>query len=189
MIMALGLNDVDVDGIKALDKKVRENPALGKRTVKLRSSWQRGVKALVEIGAQDVAGQSAVAPTRRFFVTMDAPAGLGGVDAAPTAAESLVAALAGCLTSGIAANAALFDVPIAGIDIDMEADIDFRGLLGHDKSVRNGFSDIRYTVTIKSPASEEKVRKCKETIDRKSPVGDTIANPVNITSKFVFKTS
>jgi uncharacterized OsmC-like protein len=120
---------------------------------------------------------------------MDAPAGLGGVDASPTAAESLVAALAGCLTSGIAANAALFDVPIAAIDIDMEADIDFRGLLGHDKSVRNGFSDIRYTVTIRSPASEAQVRKCKETIDRKSPVGDTIANPVNITSTFVFKPS
>ena len=71
--MALGLNDVDVDGIKALDKKIRENPALGKRTVKLRSTWQRGVKALIEIGAQEVAGQSAVPPTRRFFVTMDAP--------------------------------------------------------------------------------------------------------------------
>jgi uncharacterized OsmC-like protein len=187
--MALGLNDVDVDGMKALDKKIRENPALGKRTVKLRSTWQRGVKALVEIGAQQVAGQDAVPRTRRFFVTMDGPPGLGGVDAAPTAAESLVAALAGCLTSGIAANAALFDVPIDAIGIEMEADIDFRGLLGHDKSVRSGFSDIRYTVTIQSPASEERVRKCKETIDRKSPVGDTLANPMNITSKFVFKPS
>ncbi len=55
--MALGLNDVDVDGIKAIDKQVRENPALGKRTVKLRSSWQRGVKALVEIGAQESSGR------------------------------------------------------------------------------------------------------------------------------------
>ena len=34
--MALGLNDVDVDGMKELDRKVRENPALGKRTAKLR---------------------------------------------------------------------------------------------------------------------------------------------------------
>ena len=187
--MALGLNDVDVDGMKELDRKIRENPALGKRTVKLRSTWKRGVKALIEIGAQEVLGKPATPPTRRFFVAMDAPAGLGGVDAGPTAAESLVAALAGCLTSGIAANAALFDVPIAGIAIDIEADIDFRGLFGHDKSVRNGFSDIRYTVTIQSPAPEEKVRRCKETIDRKSPVGDTIANPVNVTSKFVFKPS
>jgi len=49
-----------------------------------------GAKALVEIGAQDVLGKAAVPPTRRFFVTMDAPAGLGGVDAAPTAAEMML---------------------------------------------------------------------------------------------------
>jgi uncharacterized OsmC-like protein len=55
--------------------------------------------------------------------------------------------------------------------------------------VRNGFTDIRYTVTIESPAPEEKVRRCKETIDRKSPVGDTLANPVKITSTFVHKRS
>lgn len=187
--MALGMNDVDVEGVKALDKRIRENPALGKRTVKVRSTWKRGVKALVEIGAQEIGGQSAVPPTRKFFVTVDAPSGLGGVDAAPTAAESLVCAFAGCLISGIATNGALFDVPIDSITVDMEADIDFRGLLGHDKSVRNGFGDIRYTVTIQSPAPEEKVRRCKETIDRKSPVADTIANPVNITSKFIFKPS
>ena len=80
-------------------------------------------------------------------------------------------------------------VPIDGLSVEMEADIDFRGLLGHDKSVRNGFTDIRYTVTIESPAPEEKVRRCKETIDRKSPVGDTLANPVKITSTFVHKRS
>jgi len=183
------MNDVDVEGVKALDKRIRENPALGKRTVKVRSTWQRGVKALVEIGAQEIGGQSAVPPTRKFFVTMDAPSGLGGVDAAPTAAESLVGAFAGCLISGIATNGALFDVPIDAITVEMEADIDFRGLLGHDKSVRNGFGDIRYTVTTQSPAPEEKVRRCKETIDRKSPVADTIANPVKVTSKFIFKPS
>jgi uncharacterized OsmC-like protein len=187
--MALGLNDVDVDGMKELDRKIRENPALGKRTVKLRSTWQRGAKALVEIGSQQTMGKESVPRTRRFFVTMDAPSGLGGVDAAPTAAESLVAALAGCLTSGIAANAALFDVPIDAIGIEMEADIDFRGLFGHDRAVRNGFTDIRYTVTIQSPASEQQVRRCKETIDRKSPVADTLINAVNVTSSFVFKPS
>ncbi|MEX2220901.1 MAG: OsmC family protein [Candidatus Rokuibacteriota bacterium] len=187
--MALGLNDVDVDGMKEMDRKIRENPALGKRTVKLRSTWQRGAKALVEIGAQEIMGKPATLPTRRFFVTMDAPPGLGGVDAAATAAETMVATFAGCLTSGIAANAALFNVPIDALSVEMEADIDFRGLLGHDKSVRNGFTDIRYTVTIQSPASEEQVRRCKETIDRKSPVGDTLANPVKISSTFVHKRS
>jgi hypothetical protein len=69
----------------------------------------------------------------------------------------------------------------------MDGAIDFRGLFGHDKSVRNGLSDIRYTVTIQSPASEEKVRRCKETIDRKSPVLDAVTKPVNVTSSFVYK--
>ena len=118
---------------------------------------------------------------------VDEPPYLGGVDAQPDPVETLLAALAGCVTSGIATNAAMFDVPIDAIDIDMEADVDFRGLLGHDKTVRNGVTDIRYTVTIQSPASEDQVRRCKETIDRKSPVRDTLANPVNITSDFVYK--
>jgi len=120
---------------------------------------------------------------------MDAPPGLGGVDAAATAAETVLAAFAGCLTSGIAANAALFNVPIEALTVEMEGDIDFRGVLGPDKSVRNGFTDIRYVVTIQSPASEEQIRRCKETIDRKSVVGDTLAKPVNISSTVVYKRS
>ncbi|HXG16459.1 MAG TPA: OsmC family protein, partial [Calidithermus sp.] len=99
--------------------------------------------------------------------------------------EVLLAALAGCLTSGIAANAALFDVPLEALTVDLEADIDLRGLLGHDRSVRNGFSDIRYTVTVKSAAGEDRVRRCKETIDRKSPVLDVLTTPVRVASTFV----
>jgi len=53
--------------------------------------------------------------------------------------------------------------------------------------VRNGATDIRYTVTIQSSAPEDQVRRCKETIDRKSPVRDTLANPVNIVSTLVYK--
>ena len=168
--MALGLNDVDVDGME-LDRKVRENPALGKRTVKLRSTWQRGVKALVEIGAQEILGKAATPPTRRFFVTMDAPAGLGGVDAAPTAAESMLAALAGCVTAGIAANAALFRVPIEEMSVELEADVDARGVLGHDKRVRNGVTDIRYSYPSKPPPRNRcgSARK-RSTASRRCPI-------------------
>jgi uncharacterized OsmC-like protein len=185
--MAEHVNDINVPKIKELDQAVRANPALGKATMKATSTWRRGTKTVINVGTITAAGQSLFPPTRSFVLTTDDPDVLGGVDSAPTPAETLVAALAGCVTSGIATNAALFDVPLDEIDIEMEADIDFRGVLGHDKSVRNGISDIRYTVSIKSPAAEDKVRKCKETIDRKSPVRDTIANPVNVTSRFVYK--
>ena len=53
--------------------------------------------------------------------------------------------------------------------------------------MRNGFSDIRYTVTIHSSAPEDKVRRCKETIDRKSPVLEALTKPVKVSSTFVYK--
>lgn len=187
--MAEPLNDINLDKIKEFDSAVRANPDMGKITVKLTSSWHRGTKVMVTVGPMHTLGNNLFPRTRRFFITTDDPEPLGGVDGAPTPVETLLAALAGCVTSATATNAAIFGVPIDALDIDMEADLDVRGLFGHDKSVRNGFSDIRYTVTIQSPAPEDKVRRCKETIDRKSAVRDTLANPVNITSNFVFKPS
>ena len=73
--------------------------------------------------------------------------------------------------------------------MEMEAHMDARGMLGHDKSRAQRHHRHQLHDHHPSPASEDKVRKCKETIDRKSAVRDTLANPVNITSKFVYKPS
>jgi uncharacterized OsmC-like protein len=185
--MAEQLNDVNLEAVMAVDKLVREQPAIGKCQFKAKSTWQRGTKAQVSISGWTAGGNTMSPVPRRFTIMVDEPPELGGVDGAPNPIEVLLSALAGCVTVGIATNAQMFGVPIDAIDIDLEADVDARGMLGHDKSVRNGVTDIRYTVTIQSPAPEDKVRKCKETIDRKSPVRDTLANPVNITSHFVYK--
>ena len=187
--MAEHTNDVNLDGVKHLDQAVRDNPALGKMTFKVQSTWERGTKTVVTVGPVHALGKNLFPRTRRFVIMSDDPVPFGGVDAAPAPPETLLAALAGCVTSGIATNAALFDVPLDGMSIEMEADMDARGMLGHDKSARNGITDIRYTVTIQSSAPEEKVRRCKETIDRKSPVRDTLANPVKITSELIYKRS
>ncbi len=187
--MALGTNDVNLERLRATDAAVRGTPGLEKIIVKAKSTWHRGTMTQVTLGEWYAGGQRMTPAPRRFTIMVDEPADLGGGDAAPFPIEVLLAALAGCVSNGTATNAALFDVPIDAIEIDLEAQMDARGMLGHDKSVRNGVTDINYTITIQSPASEEQVRRCKETIDRKSPVRDTLARPVNITSKFVYKPS
>jgi len=187
--MALGLNDVDLEKLKATDALIRENPALAKVVVKARSRWCRGTKTEVTLSEWYAGGQRMTSPPRRFTILVDEPDLLGGLDGGPFPPEVVLAALAGCVTNATATNAALFGVPLDGIEMELEAHLDARGFLGHDKSVRNGITDIHYTITIQSPAPEDQVRKCKETIDRKSAVRDTLANPVNITSKFVYKPS
>ena len=183
----MGANGVNLEGIKQVDTLVRQNPAMGKCLFKAKSTWKRGTKSEITIDSMLAGGQEMSPPTRRFTVSVDEPPFLGGADAAPNPVEAVLAALAGCVSAGIATNADMFGVPLDAFTIDLEADVDARGMLGHDKSVRNGVSAIRYTVTIDSPASEEQVRRVKETIDRKSPIRDTLANPVSITSKLVYK--
>jgi uncharacterized OsmC-like protein len=187
--MALGTNDVNVDKLKATDTAIRENPGLEQLTVKAKATWCRGTMTQVTLSEWYAGGHKMTPPARRFTIMVDEPVDLGGGDAAAFPIEVLLAALAGCVTNGTATNAALFDVPIDGIEVDLEARLDARGFMGHDKSVRNGVTDIDYTITIQSPAPEDKVRRCKETIDRKSAVRDTLANPVNVTSRFVYKAS
>jgi uncharacterized OsmC-like protein len=187
--MTLGLNDLDLEKLKETDAAIRQNPGLEKLVVKARSKWCRGTTTEVTLSEWYAGGNRMTAPPRRFTITVDEPADLGGGDRAPFPPEVLLAALAGCVTNATVTNAALFDVPVDAIEMELEAHLDARGFLGHDKSVRNGITDINYTITIQSPAPENKVRKCKETIDRKSAVRDTLANPVNITSRFVYKPS
>lgn len=183
----MGVNGVNLDGIKEVDTAIRQNPALAKCKFLAKSTWKRGTATEVSVTSITAGGNEMAAPKRRFTITVDEPPFLGGVDDSPNPVEVLLSALAGCVTAGIATNADMFGVPIDAMSIELEADVDARGMLGHDKSVRNGATDIRYTVTIQSPASEDAVRRCKETIDRKSPVRDTLANPVNITSTLVYK--
>jgi uncharacterized OsmC-like protein len=187
--MALGTNDINLEKLKATDAAIRQNPGLEKLMIKAKSTWCRGTMTQVTLGEWYAGGNRMTAPSRRFTIMVDEPPDLGGGDGAPFPIEVVLAALAGCVTNATATNAALFGVPIDAIEMDLEAHMDARGFMGHDKSVRNGITDINYTITIQSPAPEDKVRKCKETIDRKSAVRDTLANPVNITSKFVFKPS
>ena len=189
--MAEHTNDVNLDGIKHLDQVVRDNPAMGKATIKaLSRPGSAGRRPIVTMGRVHALGKNLFPRTRRFVIMSDDPVPLGGVDAAPAAVEVLLAALAGCVTSGIATNAAIFDVPIDAMSIDMEARHRLsRAPRATTSRCRNGLTEIHYTVTIQSPAPEEKVRRCKETIDRKSPVRNTLTNPVKITSKLVYKQS
>ena len=168
---------------------VRDNPAMGKMTVKVQSTWERGTKAVVTVGAVHALGQNIFPRTRRFVITSDDPAPLGGVDSAPFPPE-LPARRARRLRDERDRDQCRALRRSARRDGHRHGGRHRRPrVLGHDKSVRNGITDIRYTVTIQSPAPEEKVRRCKETIDRKSPIRDTLANPVNITSELVYKQS
>ena len=104
----------------------------------------------------------------------------GGSNAGPNPGVLGRAALGSCLAIGYAMWAARLGVPIDSLDIEVQADYDVRGELGVADSVRPGYSEIRYVVTVSSPASAEDVHRWLDTADRFSSWRDNLANAVPI---------
>jgi len=178
-------NGVNLDNLEALVAAVKDNPALGNVQFSATSEWKGGTRSEVTVSPLHAGGQNIAGPARSFKLMVDEPPQLGGTDEAPNPVEYLAAGLCGCLTAGIASNAALFGTDLSKIEVSVEADFDIRGLLALDRSVPTGALELRYTVRIKGAAPKENLTRAKETIDRKSPVVNTLANPLKITTTII----
>jgi uncharacterized OsmC-like protein len=182
-------NGVNLDNLEALIAAVKDNRYLSQVRFMARSEWKGGTKAEVTISELTAGGQNVAGPQRSFKVLVDEPPQLGGTDEAPDPVEYLAAGLCGCLTAGIASNAALFGTDLEKIEVSVEIDYDFIGLLGLDRSVPTSATELKYTVRIKGApgASPEAVRKAKEIIDRKSPVANTIRHPIRVSTEIILE--
>lgn len=99
----------------------------------------------------------------------------GGTGTGPNPGVLGRGALGSCLALGYAMWAIRLGVPLDSLEVDVEADYDSRGELGVSDDVPPGYTQVRYTVTVSSPASEADVRRLLDTADRYSPYRDVFA--------------
>lgn len=116
---------------------------------------------------------------KHWTFTADVGTEEGGNDAGPGPSVLQRGALGSCLAIGYAKWAAVLDVPINGIEVDVEADVDARGTYGLD-GVDPGYKGLRYKVYIYSPASEEEIMKVIEQADKQSPLLADFVKPVEV---------
>ena len=102
----------------------------------------------------------------------DMPAKAGGDDTAPTPGVLGRGALASCLTIGIATWAARLGVPLEALEVEVQADFDARGELGMGNGVPPGYKEVRYVVSIESPATRDELDELLRLAERHSPYLD-----------------
>lgn len=112
-------------------------------------------------------------------LTADVPTEMGGNNAGPGPTTFGRAALGSCLAIGCAFQAALHDVPIENLEIEVETDIDARGLFGLG-DIPPGWSAIRYKVKVESPAPEAEVQKVLDAAHALSTVTDNFTRAFTI---------
>jgi uncharacterized OsmC-like protein len=105
----------------------------------------------------------------KFFADM--PEGVGGNASAPTPGVYGRAALGSCLAMGYMMRAAVMEILIHSLEVEIQADYDDGALLAVSDSVP-GYSEIRYTINIETDASEEAIMKLLDEADHHSPYLD-----------------
>lgn len=115
-----------------------------------------------------------------FVFDGDHPEVFASEDNGATPVEMLLAALAGCLTAGVATVAANRGIQLRSVTATVEGDQDLQGILGIDPDVRNGYSQIRVRYDIDADATRPEIEAVVAQSQKRSAVFDILTNPTNV---------
>jgi uncharacterized OsmC-like protein len=107
-----------------------------------------------------------------WTLTADMAEQAGGNAAGPPPGVFGRAALGSCLAIGYMMRAAVMGIPIAGLEVEIQADYDDGALFGTAPGVHPGYLEIRYSVTIDSDAPKEAIMRMLDEADEHSPYLD-----------------
>ena len=136
-------------------------PGRGRLTGVTTARIEEGLRCVIEDGPWRLAA--------------DMPVKAGGEESAPTPGVLGRGALASCIAVSVAAWAARRDIPVDSVQVEVQADFDARGELGMDDGIPAGYQEVRYVISVASPAPPEVVAELVETAERHSPYVDVFA--------------
>lgn len=180
MINENTVNGIDLKGLINVRNTLQENPGTGRIKFRAKHRWADGAHAYTTIQDFNLGGQDDNTRPAPFILESDEPTVLLGTNLGPGATEAVLHALASCLDATMIYHAAAQGVRIDHLEMDMEGDLDLRGLLGISEDVRNGFQEVRVTFHVSADASEEKIRELCELAQKRSPVFDIVTHPVTV---------
>jgi len=151
---------------EATASALRDAPEASVVTFRAESRQKSGLRSDVQV--------------RTFELAVDEPPALGGRDSAPNPVEYALAALATCQEITYRLHADALGIPLDGVAVTVEGDIDLRGFFGVDPSVRPGFTAIRGTVRLDSPAPVDDLLRLRDHVNAHCPVLDLVSAPTPV---------
>ncbi len=131
-----------------------------------------------KVGAELADGYKMDIDIRKHRITVDEPKGFGGTDGGPNPVELMLASLATCQAITYRLWATKLGIRLTSVRVDAEGDIDLRGLLGIDESIRSGYSALRLRVALDGPDLPERYRELADAVDGHCPVLDVAGTAV-----------
>jgi uncharacterized OsmC-like protein len=123
-------------------------------------------------------------PTGERIVT-DMPGGVGGRGEDPSPGWFFRAAIASCVATTIAMEAAREEMALQALEVEVDSESDDRGILGMDQSVPPGPLSTRIRIRARSDAPDGgRMREVLERGAGRCPVCDATKRSVDVTLEF-----
>jgi uncharacterized OsmC-like protein len=176
------LNGINLESLRDLAGAITQNPAQGMTRWQVASHWRGGTRSDTRVTSCTI-GAERIA--KDFTIRVDEPLALCGTNQYANPQEHLLAALNACMIVGYAALCAHEGIALEELRIETQGDIDLRGFLGLDPTVKPGYDQLHYTVFIKGEGTPEQFEKIHRTVMATSPNYFNLANAVSLKSRLV----
>jgi uncharacterized OsmC-like protein len=171
------VNGLDVDALHQAIADITADPAKGVVAFHVTSTWKGQTRSEAKVESYRIGGEEVRRP---FTIQVDEPLELLGENTAPNPQEILMAAFNACVMVGYVANAAVRGITLERLEIETEGELDLRGFLGIDPSVKPGYESIRYTVRIAGDGTPEQFAEIHEAVCRTSPNYFNLSRPIRL---------
>ena len=174
------VNGIDMDALKSVMQEIQQDPAKAAVGFRVKSVWQGQTRSRTEVSSYTIGGQKVA---RRFAIDVDEPFELLGENTAPNPQELLMTALNSCIMVGYVVGASAKGIRLDSVEIETFGDLDLRGFLGIDPTVKPGYDKLTYTVRIKGDGTAQQYREIHETVQRTSPNYFNLSHAIEIDAR------
>jgi uncharacterized OsmC-like protein len=172
------VNGVNVSQLKDTIAAIEQDPSVAKFQFRANHEWLDGTHAVTRVKDFYGANKEDDSRTEPFELHHDEPPVILGDNRGVNPVEYAMSALAGCVTTTFVVNAAARGIDLKSVRVEL--DIDLRGLLNLDETVRPGYDQIRMKYFVESDAPRDQIEELLQHSKGKSPVHDVITNGVPV---------
>lgn len=172
-------NGVNTEALLGAREQLTGAPEAAEFTWTANCSWVGGTFSKTTVDGFSGLGQEHNHKTPYSF-DADHPECFASEDRGATPPEIMLAALASCLTAGVASVAQHRQIQLRSVTATVQGKMNVLGILGADPDIRNGFDNVTVRFDIDADASSEDIEALVAQSQKRSAVYDSVTNPTRV---------
>jgi uncharacterized OsmC-like protein len=179
---------VNFPNLAATVQAVRETPVLARCKFFTSTEWLGGAKIRSSHPGFDQAEGELLMHHReespKAYVG-DEPVALLGSDTGPSPSETLLHAMANCVSVTTSYHSAARGIPLDAFNVNLQGDMDLQGFADLDDNVTPAYQTIRAKVRIKTGGKASDIAELLKFTTSHSPMCDSVSRPVDVSFSLV----